>query len=130
MSEIFSVVGIAIIACSLIILLKQSKPELALAVLIASGIIILMFIFGFIKDILSVVSDMADISGIDKNKLSVLLKCAGICFLTKAASETCSDFGQSSLSSKVDIAGKIMILIVALPFFKEVIDIIKIFMDI
>lgn len=130
MNDIFSIFGISVIACGFIVLLKQHKPELAFAVLLSSGIILLLSVVGLFKEVFSAISNIAKLSEIDNKNLSVLFKCAGICFITKTASETCNDFGQSSLSSKVDLAGKVLVLITALPFFGEITEIIKTFIEI
>lgn len=130
MNEIFSIAGISIIACGFIILLKQHKPELAFAVLLSTGIILFISVINLFDQAFSAVSRIADLSGLENQNLSILFKCAGICFITKIASETCNDFGQGSLSSKIDLAGKVIILVTSLPFFEEIIEIIKTFIDI
>lgn len=129
MNEIFTIVGVAIITSGLTVLLKQYKPEYAFGVILISGIFIFLLAIGFLKDIFSLISELTTLSGINGKNFEILLKCAGICIITKTAVELCTDCGQSSIASKVEFAGKILILSSAVPLFSEIIEIIKMFID-
>ena len=54
--------------------------------------------------------------------LSVLIKAIGVCYLTQFSADSCRDAGESSLAGKVELAGKIAILISALPLLDSVIS--------
>ena len=62
-------------------------------------------------------------SGVDKEYTRVLLKSVGICFICQFSSDICNDSGQSALATKVELAGKILILISALPLMEEILEI-------
>lgn len=125
MNTIFTVAGIGIISAGLYIILKQYRPEFAFAVTLISGIILLLFSVSSFKEIIENINELISISGTEKEKYKVLLKCLGICIITKIASETCKDCGENSVASKIDLAGKTFILASAMPLFGEIIGIIK-----
>jgi len=125
MNEIFLISGIGIISAAAIIILKQYKPEFAFSVTLISGTIILLFCFSTFSDIITAIKELISVSGIDSDKFKILFRCFGICIVTKTASETCSDCGIESISSKIDFAGKTIILISALPLYSDIIKIIK-----
>lgn len=129
MNEIFTVFGIAIITSGLAVLLKQYKPEYAFGIILISGIFIFFIAIGFLKDIFSFIIELSALSGINGKNFEVLFKCAGICIVTKTASELCTDCGQGSIASKVEFAGKMLILASAIPLFSEIIEIIKTFIE-
>lgn len=129
MNEIFTVSGIAIVSAGLVLLIKQYKPEFAFGIAVSCGIIIIFYIIGFFREIFSVLSEIISFSGIENNKFSILFRCMGICLVTKIASETCKDCGQGSAASKIDLAGKALILTSALPLFSEITDIIRAFIE-
>ena len=52
--DIFKIVGIGIIICVVIVVVKQIKPEFALIVLIAGSIVMLVYIFNYFTNILGV----------------------------------------------------------------------------
>jgi len=125
MNEVFTIAGIGIVSTSFVLILKQYRPEFAFAAALAAGI----FIFGYAvltsSEIFEHAKNLVDISGIDSEKYAVLFRCFGISIVTKIASETCKDCGQGSISSKIDFAGKITILLTAVPLYSEIIGIIK-----
>lgn len=129
MNDVFTLFGIAIISASFVILIKQYKPELAFGIALSSGIIILLYTMGFFSEIFSVLSKLISFSGINDEKFFVLFRCMGICMVTKIASESCRDCGQNSIASKVDLAGKALILVASLPLFSEITEIIRIFIE-
>ena len=55
---IFKIIGFGIIAVSLIIILKNQKPEIALICVIASSIIMLAFIFDELKSVISLINSL------------------------------------------------------------------------
>ena len=50
----------------------------------------------------------------------ILFKTLGICFLAQFAADSCRDAGESALASKVELAGKISILVLSLPLFEDI----------
>ncbi len=52
-------------------------------------------------------------------------KSLGICHLTQIASETCKDCGFNSIASKVELAGKIAIVLLTLPMLESLIKTIE-----
>ncbi len=130
MNEIFTVAGIAIVSVGFIVLLKQYKPEYAFGAALAAGVLLLLYTVTVFGGILTEIENLVAVSGIESEKYKILLRCLGICTVTKIASETCKDCGQSSLSSKVDLAGKTAVLFAAIPLFGEIIGLIKAFIDI
>ena len=129
MNDIFTVIGIAIVASTAAIFLKQYKPEYAFGITLCSGIVILFFSLLKFSDISNKLEDFIEMTKIDGEHYKTVFKCFGICILTKIASETCKDFGQESISSKVDLFGKLSILVMASPVFYEILSLIYSIME-
>lgn len=125
MNGIFIIAGIAIISSGLIILLKQYKSEYAFAATVVSGIVILSYLIISSADIFEKIEKFFYYGNLNSGDFTILIRCLGICILTKTASEMCRDFGQGSIASKVDFAGKIFILIAAAPLFEKILEIIE-----
>jgi stage III sporulation protein AD len=117
--------GIGIVSAAFYIILKQYRPEFAFACGLCAGIIILVLSLSFFGEIIEHIKKLVLISGTDSEKYKILFRCFGICIITKIASETCKDCGQESVSSKIDFAGKTVILFSALPLVSEIIEIIE-----
>ena len=70
--------------------------------------------------VLNQVKNLISVSNVPEKYISVLFKSLGVCFLVQFASDACRDVGETSLSSKIEIIGKILILTFSLPFFNEI----------
>lgn len=125
MNSIFTIAGIGIVSTAFVIILKQYRPEFAFSAALAAGIILLFFSVSCFTEIIKTINNFIDISNAGKEKYEILIKCLGICMVTKIASETCKDCGENSIASKIDLAGKAVVLTFSMPLFQEVIFIIK-----
>ena len=119
---IIQIAIIAIIAAILSVILKQYKPEYSVLVQIGAGIIIILLLVSTIIHITDNVDSLISSAGLNKNYTVILLKALGICIITQFASDTCKDAGETALSSKVEMAGKITVLALSLPLIKSVLE--------
>ncbi len=125
MNTIFTIAGIGIISAGFVLILKQYRPEFAFGATLSAGSILLLFAVSSFGEIIDNINELISVSGTETEKYRILLKCLGICMITKIASETCKDCGESSVASKIDLAGKAVILASAMPLFSEILEIIK-----
>ena len=58
---------------------------------------------------------MAQLSEQVSQGIQVLLKALGICYITQLAADTCKDAGQQAIATKVELAGKVAVLAIAMP---------------
>ena len=122
--QIFQLVGIAIITAVAALLLKGTKPELAFAVAIAGSIILLLFAFEIFKGSLAIFQKITDATGIESSIIKILLKMVGIGYIVEFSAGILSDFGQNSLGDKLVFCGKMIILVLAVPIFESVLNLI------
>ncbi|MGO0123006.1 stage III sporulation protein AD [Desulfothermobacter acidiphilus] len=113
--EILQVVGFALIATVLAVVLRREKPEIALLVGLGAGAMIFLAFVGKIAAIVTVVSSMAQRAGLNLLYLEVLLKIVGIAYLAEFGAQLCRDAGEGALAVKLEFAAKIIILLLAMP---------------
>lgn len=121
--EIFKVVGFAIISVVLIVLLKEEKKEMALLLTIVSGICILLFALSKITPIIDMLNTLIDSSGINKDFLVIILKITGIAYLVEFGKNICIDAQQSAIATKLEIAGKVIIVSLSLPLIATLVNV-------
>lgn len=121
--NIISVCAFSILAVVLALFLKNNNPIFSLILIVASGILLLIFVLSDISYLLEEIKSLINKSGINNNYLTVALKALGICYLTQFTSEICKDFGQNSIASKVELAGKLMVVTLTLPLIQGIIKI-------
>ncbi len=113
---------LAIVTVLLILSIKELKPDFAVLISTVFGIIIILYLVNPISETLSAFSDIAERSGIKNEILSSLAKVVGISFIAEFAATICNDAGQTSIASKVESAGRIIILALALPIITDMLD--------
>lgn len=121
--DVISITGMAIVGTVLAVLLGQYKPEYRMLVSLATGTVILLVVVESAVPLFEQLETLLDATKMPREYLSILLKSLGICFLTQLASDTCKDAGESAIASKVEIAGKITVLLLSLPLFSQILSV-------
>lgn len=119
---LFSIVGIAVVATAACVILQKTNPEFSMMVALVTGVLIFMFVLSSFTPILDSLESWMNEFGLNNVYFTTVVKTLGICYLTQMASDTCKDAGYSSIASKVELAGKITILLLALPMFENLIS--------
>lgn len=122
--EIFQLIGIAFITAIAALVLKGTKPELALVVTIAGSIILLLFAFEILRNTVSLFSKIADVTGIESSLVKIILKMIGIGYLVEFSSGILCDFGQNALADKLTFCGKILVLVLSVPILENILSLI------
>ena len=122
--EIFQIVILAVISTLIIIVLKVQRPETALMISIVTGVIIFFVVLGKTSAIIELPKGYAEKANIDIVYFSTLLKIIGIAYIAEFGSEICKDAGESAIASKVELAGKVIIIILAVPIVTSLLDLV------
>lgn len=120
--EIIKVLILGLLAALIVALLKQEKPEIALQVSLASGIVIFLFMISKLTIVIGAMQEIASRINIDIVYLNTVLKIIGISYLASFGVELCKDSGQSSIAGKIEFAGKVLIITLAIPILMAVMD--------
>lgn len=123
--EIFKVVGFAIIAVVLVIVVKQQKPEIALIMSIASGVLILIFVITKMSDIVNLLDDLVSKSGINKDFFEIILKVTAIAYIVEFGKNICVDAGQTAIATKLEMAGKVIIVVLSIPLISALVNVLS-----
>lgn len=122
--DILQIIGLAIVATVIIAVLKVQRPEIAIQISIAVGIIVFVMILGKITAVIELLNSYADKVNIDTIYLSTLLKIIGIAYIAEFGAEVCKDAGEGAIASKVELAGKVVIIVLAVPIITSLLDLI------
>ena len=122
--DIIKIVGIALIALVIIILLKQYKPEFAIYISILTGILILILVMDKLSGIINLIKSIVNQSYINTEFITLLIKITGIAFLSKFAVSICKDSGEAAIASKIEIGSKIIIISMAIPILSSLLELI------
>ena len=124
MDLVIKIIGVGLISLIVIIILKQYKPEFAIYVSIIAGVIILYMIMDKLENIISLLQNISDKSGVNSEFLGLLLKITGIAFLTEFAINICKDAGEGAIASKIEIGSKVVIVSMSVPIISSLLEVI------
>lgn len=122
--EIGTIIGIGVIGVSLAVLLKQYKPEYSLAISLIVGVLIFAAAAEGLTPVIDQLGVLLDSTQMPREYIEILIKSLGICFITQIACDTCKDAGQGAIATKLEIAGKLSILVLSLPLFQSLLTIV------
>ncbi len=122
MVDLIKIVAIALVTVFAHMLVKQTKPEIAMVLSIVGSIIIIIMAVNTISSVISSFRSIFETTGVDTNLLSPLLKIIAIGYIAEFGANICVDAGASGIADKVLFSAKIIILIIALPIITTVVD--------
>ena len=120
--EIIKIVGIAMLALIIIVILKQNRPEFAMYVSLIAGAIIIFLVANKLTGIIDLFNNLSSKVGINQDFLKLLIKITGIAFLAEFAVSICKDTGETAIANKVDLGGKIMIISMSIPIISSLLE--------
>lgn len=122
--EIIKIIGIALIALIIIILLKQYRPEFAIYISLLAGALILILVMDKLKEIIGLLQSLTTKASINSTFIALLIKITGIAFLSEFAVSICKDSGEGAIASKIEIGSKILIVSMSIPIISSLLEII------
>lgn len=120
--DILQIACIGIIAVILAAILKNQRPELALQVSIATGLLIFIVIAIKLTAVIEFIQTFSKKADIDSSYITILLKIVGIAYIAEFAAEVCKDANETSIASKIELAGKVTIVILSVPIISSLLD--------
>ena len=122
--NITAIAAFAVVAAVLAVMLRQYKPEYSIVLSVAAGVLLLMFAVSAAAPIVEKINEILDKSATVSQYGGVLIKGLGIWLISQLACDACTDAGEISLASKAELAGKIAMVLVALPLFDDILDVV------
>lgn len=123
--NIIAFVGAGIIGAVLSVVLRQYKPEFSVYITLITGMLMLGAAVTAVKPVIETVTGYLQIADPDTSYVDVLVKSLAVCYITQMASDSCADAGEKSIAAKIELAGKFAIVLLALPVFDRLMEVIK-----
>ncbi len=120
--EIVQIVGLGLVATILALVIKEQKPMFAFLLAIASGVIIFYFLVGKIAEVIRILEKLAVQADLNLVFLETILKIIGIAYIAEFGGQMTRDAGQGAIASKIELAGKVLILVMAVPIIQIIIE--------
>lgn len=119
---IIQVVLVALLAAILLVVVRQARPELAVPLSLVAGALLLLFVLAQVGAVVRLVEGLVARADVEFQYVDSLLKIIGIAYLAEFGAQVCRDAGEGALAAKVELAGKVFILLLAVPIVIAVVE--------
>lgn len=123
--DFYKIALLALLSLAGIAVVRQLKPEFAVPLTVGVSVVILILICDELYDVVYVFYNFAELSNIDSEAISCVIKVVGIGYLAEFSNNICVDANCKSVGDKVLLASKIAILFCALPIVEKLFDVIR-----
>ena len=89
----------------------------------AAGVLLLLLTM--LEPLLTQIHQLFQVAGLPDTYIAVLWKALGICYVTQLAGDVCRDSREEALCSVVHMAGKIALMVQALPLIRGLMSMIS-----
>lgn len=120
--HILQLVGIGLIATVLIAVIRPHAPQFAMMIGLIAGIFLLLSVVQNMQSVISTLSQLASAAKLDHGFLSTVLKIIGIAYIVEFAAQVARDAQEGALAGKIELAGKVGIVILAIPIITDVVQ--------
>ncbi|NMA83824.1 MAG: stage III sporulation protein AD [Epulopiscium sp.] len=123
--DMMQIVILGIVATVLSLILKKQNPEYSLYISIVTGVLIFFMTLNKLSIVLDMIKRIVEEIEISTVYIQVIFKIIGISYLAEFGSQLCKDAGENAISSKIEFAGKVLIMVLSAPILMTLMDLIK-----
>ena len=122
-----SIVGIGLCAFVVTGIVKQVNPSFSPYVSIGSAIVLTVLAFGYFRPVISFLVNFSEKSGIG-GYADIIIRLTTIGAVTSIAADICSDAGENSIATRIELAGKGAAAFIILPVLENLLSSVKDFL--
>ena len=125
MDIFWKAIGGSLVALVLGLVLKKRNPDVtAVFDMLVCGMLLGLALV-FLDPILEFLKQLAQIGGIDNEKLGILMKATALGIISQIVSMLCADAGNSALGKGIEFAAACAILWISLPLLSALMNLIN-----
>lgn len=121
--DMFQISALGITGTLLSVILKKYRPEFSVLCGIVTGLLIFSHVAGYFREIFSLTEEMILSAGVSNKYFTVLVKITAVACVSEISSELCRDAGENAIAVKIEMAGKIIIMLIAMPVIKGFLEV-------
>ena len=120
--NIISICVLGVFAVISSVALKKYSPEISALLLISCAVMIAVIYLPTAENLLKSIDYLTTKCIIKSEYINILIKSLGICYITQISANVCKENGSLSVAIQIETAGKILLLISAVPVFNDIIE--------
>lgn len=113
--DIYKITAVGLIGAVLSVALKKECPQIAIGISVLTSIIIISYMLPRLKTVFELLERIDGMLGPEGGYLKLILKITAVAYISSFGAGICRDFGESAIGDKIELGGKIIILIYSTP---------------
>ncbi|WP_203361992.1 stage III sporulation protein AD [Bacillus sp. REN10] len=116
------VAAIVLVAVFFALLLEEHQPVFTFLLVLFVGSSLFLFLADQIANIILMIKKLAARAEVELVYVETMLKIIGVAYIAEFAAQMTKDAGQDALAAKMELAGKVIILSMAVPILTLLIE--------
>ncbi|MBR5232491.1 MAG: hypothetical protein IKW00_09655 [Clostridia bacterium] len=120
MASFWRFIGIAAAGAVLSMTVRGAHKEMGAVFSLLCGTVLILLLTDRIAETVSAFGEIARLSSMTDGQTALILKVLGVSLLSEFAAQACRDAGEEGIALRVELGGRIMLIVLALPLLKEI----------
>ena len=125
MDQVWRVAALCLIGAVMAAVLKKKIPELALLLSLAVVAVVGLVLIRPVGSVFAVIDVLIRSANLPSDLFRPLIKTVAIAMVSRIGSDLCRDAGESAMASVLEISGSFGAIVVSLPLFEAVWDMLQ-----
>jgi stage III sporulation protein AD len=121
---IIQVITAGILCAVLALTVKKQRPEIALLITIASGVLLFIMVLPELAYAVGVFTQLSELMDGGFRYVGLVLRVIGVAYMAELGASVCTDAGESAIAAKIDLAGRLIIIVMAMPIVIDIVSIV------
>ena len=122
--DILKIAALGIVSAVLVLTIKKTHPEMAIQLSIAAGVVLFLFSIDYLKEVVSFIRDFSNQFSFAYSSILLVIKIIGIAYVCEFTVQILKDAGESGIASKVELAAKLLVVVISLPLLSTFLDLV------
>lgn len=107
-------------AALLALTVRSAHREMGAVFSLLCGAALLLMLTDKLSGAVEAFTDMAKLAEIGTEQMQMILKALGIAMLSEFAAQACRDAGEEGIALRVEMGGKVMLMLLSLPVMEQI----------
>ena len=125
MEDIVKIALTGIVISILILLLKSFKSEMAPILAVVGSVALLGAVLLMVTGAADAIQELFQSSELEGENIRNILKIIGAAYVVDFSASICRDMGELTIASKIELAGRVFIVMLAVPWAATLINAVK-----
>ena len=121
---IVQILAVGILAAVLAITIKKQNPEMAILITFAAAVLIFLMVIPLLTEAVTIFNHIGNLAAGTGAYIGLALRIIGVAYMAELGSATCTDAGETAIAAKIDMAARLIIMIMAMPVLLDILQII------